>query len=347
MPATRAEYVAYGFPDWVAAWAAAGVIGGAYGVDLFFVLSSYLITELLLRENRARGSIDVKAFYIRRALRIWPLYYLFVIFAAFIFPLVATNERFTTPYVLAFLFFCGNWACAMYGYPGSVANHLWSVSIEEQFYIVWPVVLSQLKVFAIRYLAPAMIVIATLTRIYLAYSGAKHPGVWCNTFARLDPIATGAILALSSNWLMCRLTPLRRVFLLPAGMLIMLVMSRLDTYSGYLSILGYPMVSLGAALILLSFLGLKTGNSAGARLLAYLGHISYGLYVYHVLAIRIARKLHLSFGLHFAVSLVVCIMLAWLSYRWFESPFLRLKTRFTHMPSGAPTEAEREAGSTA
>ena len=62
LPATRAEYVAYGIPDWLAAWAAAGVIGGAYGVDLFFVLSSYLITELLLRENRARGRIDIMAF---------------------------------------------------------------------------------------------------------------------------------------------------------------------------------------------------------------------------------------------------------------------------------------------
>jgi peptidoglycan/LPS O-acetylase OafA/YrhL len=341
LPLSADVYQSHGMPRWLSEYLVAAVGGGAYGVDLFFVLSSYLITELLLRENRARGGIDVRAFYIRRILRIWPLYYLFVLFAAFVVPLISQNDRLPTPYILGFLLFSGNWICATRGYPPSVANPLWSVSIEEQFYIAWPLILSRLKVAAIWYLAPAMIVVATITRVFLARAHVPHPGIWCNTLARLDPIATGAILALVADRITSHLNLPRRALLLLAGLLIALVMSRLNTFLGYRSLFGYPMVSLGSALLLLSFLGLKARPCLAASALAYLGRISYGLYVFHVLAIKLVHKFHLPFMLHFSLSLLACIAIAWASYRWLESPFLRLKARFTYVPSGAAAASRR------
>ena len=110
---------------------------GALGVDLFFALSAYLITGLLLRERRSSGAIDVRAFYVRRILRIWPLYYftlLILVPAMSILP----GERMPWRHFLAFGLFSGNWACAAWGYPPSSFSLLWSVSIEEQFYLAWP-----------------------------------------------------------------------------------------------------------------------------------------------------------------------------------------------------------------
>ena len=107
---------------------------GAFGVSLFFVLSSYLITELLLREKDLIGGLDVKSFYIRRILRIWPLYFAFLALAValrWIFP----GQHVTWRAGLWFSLLAGNWYIVFHGFPSSVIFPLWSVSIEEQFYI--------------------------------------------------------------------------------------------------------------------------------------------------------------------------------------------------------------------
>lgn len=335
LPLDRKVYLSHGAPRPAAMLLAAAGRAGAFGVDLFFLLSSYLITELLVREDRARGGIDVKSFYVRRILRIWPLYYAFMLFTIFVVPKLGIDSPLPTSYIFGFLLFCGNWICALYGYPGSVANVFWSVSIEEQFYISWPLILSKLKVAAIWYLAPIMFVIATATRVYLASQHVQHPAIWCNTFARLDPIAMGGLLALVGDRIMARLTVRRRVLLASGGLVIMLAMGLLNTYSGYQAIFGYPLVSLAAAMLLLSFLGLPSSTSKVALAMAYLGRISYGLYVFHVIVILLVHKLHLPLPAGFLLSLFACIAVSWASYRWLESPFLKLKARFTHVPSGA------------
>ncbi len=335
LPLDPRMYLSRGVPRPAAAILVGAGRAGAFGVDLFFVLSSYLITELLIREDRARGGIDVRSFYVRRILRIWPLYYLFVLFTIFVVPKMGIDTPLPAPYIAGFLLFVGNWVCAANGYPGSVANVLWSVSIEEQFYISWPLILSRLKVAAIWYLAPVMFVVATATRIYLAQKHVTHPAMWCNTLARLDPIAAGAMIALVSDRIMPRLTTLRRVLLASGALLIMLVMGVLNTYAGYQAIFGYPLVSLAAVMLLLSFLGLRSSASSAAMAMAYLGRISYGLYVFHMLVIALVHKLHAPIPARFLLSLFGCIAVSWASYRWLESPFLKLKARFTHVPSGA------------
>src|SRR5690349_20349803 len=115
--------------------------GGSWGVDLFFALSSYLITTLLLREREELGCLDIGSFYLRRALRIWPLYFVFLFG---LLPLIRgyfPGDQMSGKYLVAFALFAGNWACTLWGYPHSIAGQLWSVSIEEQFYLTWPLVL--------------------------------------------------------------------------------------------------------------------------------------------------------------------------------------------------------------
>src|SRR5438045_4760557 len=116
-------------------------VGGAFGVDLFFTLSSFLITTLLLRESSVCGALDVTAFYLRRVLRILPLYFGFLLAATTLARSLVPDENLPLKYVVAFALLCGNWACVLWGYPHSVATPLWSVSIEEQFYLCWPLIM--------------------------------------------------------------------------------------------------------------------------------------------------------------------------------------------------------------
>src|SRR5215471_1369228 len=139
-PNEAPDYAAYLRPD-LADWPASVARAGALGVDLFFALSSYLITELLLRESELSGTLDVKSFYTRRILRIWPLYFFFLAVSAFVTPRIIAGDQLSVPYLLLFVFLLGNWACALRGFPSSTAAPLWSVSMEEQFYLAWPLIL--------------------------------------------------------------------------------------------------------------------------------------------------------------------------------------------------------------
>jgi peptidoglycan/LPS O-acetylase OafA/YrhL len=109
---------------------------GSFGVDLFFVLSAFLITELLLREKETTGSLNVPAFYVRRILRIWPLYFFFLGIVA-VLHLFDPSQQFGWRYLISFGLLSGNWAIVLFGVPASVANILWSVCMEEQFYRIF------------------------------------------------------------------------------------------------------------------------------------------------------------------------------------------------------------------
>jgi peptidoglycan/LPS O-acetylase OafA/YrhL len=110
---------------------------GTFGVDLFFTLSAFLITELLVQEKERLGKIDVLAFYARRILRIWPLYFVFLA-GAFVV------VRFSWLYLATCALFIGNFGFYWWGPPSLILSSLWSISVEEQFYIAWPLILRRL-----------------------------------------------------------------------------------------------------------------------------------------------------------------------------------------------------------
>lgn len=182
---------------------------GAFGVDLFFTLSSFLITTLLLRESSVCGALDVTAFYLRRVLRILPLYFGFLLAATTLARSLVPDENLPLKYVVAFALLCGNWACVLWGYPHSVASPLWSVSIEEQFYLCWPLIMRR-WVHRLTMVAVGLVVVSFVTRLCLVLHGAVHPQIWCNTLARLDPIACGALLAVRQDKRKITLSPRAR-----------------------------------------------------------------------------------------------------------------------------------------
>ena len=338
LPRDASLYLNSGLSPTLTEWLLSTKEAGAFGLDLFFALSSYLITELLLREHAQRGSFSVSAFYVRRALRIWPLCFTFLALTVFVIPNLLPAERFGTMYIASFVLFFGNWVCATYGLPFSVASPLWSISVEEQFYIGWPLLLRFCGINRLKQLAFTMLLAAVLTRIGLAIYGVEHPGVWCNTIARLDPIALGALLAFTLNGRAPRISGALRVGLCLLAGATWLLTARYLSHDGPTSIATYALSGFASLVLLVAVLRSEAQllRVPPFSWLVYLGRISYGLYVFHLFALALMAQvlvlpvleIPLNFELRFVLSLLLTVALASVSYKVLERPFLKLKDRF-------------------
>jgi peptidoglycan/LPS O-acetylase OafA/YrhL len=320
-------------------------ISGALGVCLFFLLSAYLITELLEREKKQSGAIHLRAFYIRRGLRIWPLYFTVLIFD-YLLQRHLNPGVFTSSRLLAFFLVAGNWYVAHHGPTETISTPLWSISVEEQFYILWPSarkylhrpgsVLFSLAMFAIAYLAIA----------YLCRVGSDVTNtIWVNSFVQFQFFSSGALLALALRGRAPKFHPLVRVILFLAGLTILgAAQCIFQVKEGpalgafHLVAPGYLCANIGCVLLFFSFLG--EARLGKLRPLVYLGKISFGLYVFHWMMLRISIHTlqHLlsshqiartmANALEVALAFVLTVLLASISYRFFESPILRYKKRF-------------------
>lgn len=325
---------------------------GSWGVDLFFVLSAYLITELLRREKEATGKVHIGSFYARRILRIWPLYFL-AIGIGYLAQFVWRSQHLPTNYILCFLLLGGNWICALHGIPSTVIGPLWSVSIEEQFYLSWPWVVRNLELRWIRNVALLLLIIPTITRVYLGTHHYPPIMFWCNTFARLDPILAGILLSIGLKGRTFKLSYGTRVLLFTMALVGLVWANKtfslegLETITLRNSVLGYPLAGLLVSGIFVSVMGAPEAGMRWTYLpfLTYLGRISYGLYVFHRLCYVIAES---AFGVtkgpahYFVIVLTgfcLTLALAATSYRFYERPFLRLKERFTYILSNRADHA--------
>jgi peptidoglycan/LPS O-acetylase OafA/YrhL len=340
-PRTMDFYNVAGYPHWLSSLLISIFGAGAYGVDLFFALSAYLITSLLLRERAATGVLDLRSFYVRRILRIWPLYLAFVAFAA-IMAKVLPGQILPMRYVVGYSLLAGNWIYVFYGLPASFATPLWTVSIEEQFYLTWPLALRKASMRAMAAMAGGLLVVANAWRVWLAVTAAPVERIEYNTFTRLDPIAFGILIALLGHKLPS-FTRLQRVVLLCGGVATWVavyaftVTSPMLKFTTWQMAVGHPFTAMASAAVLLSVLGSQHGFLRNTTLL-YLGKISYGLYVLHEFAHFCAIHLvpaSTPAGVvgQSLVGLALTVALAAASYRWLESPFLRLKERFAHVQS--------------
>jgi peptidoglycan/LPS O-acetylase OafA/YrhL len=327
-------------PRWAAEILVSIAYAGSYGVDLFFVLSAYLITELLVREKEERGALDVKSFYIRRILRIWPLYYFFVPLAAII-PFCNPQHAFGLRFVVPFLCLAGNWSLVAFGWPESVAIPLWSVSVEEQFYLLWPPIVARLSRRGIIRAAVVMIVLANLARFCVLLLHGSAPQLWGNTFAHLDSMAAGILLAVLlsgrapgiGHWMRAGLVVCALLGLAARAHFVEILPR--DAIGWGETLLGWPVVAASCTAMVVASIGLNVQ----VRPLRYLGKISYGLYVYHLLCIKIVEKLLCNesgfwhMALRFVLSLGITILISSASYAILEKPFLNLKRKFTYVSS--------------
>ena len=327
---------------------------GWMGVDMFFVISGFLITSILLHEHRATGGISLRRFYARRILRIWPAYYLLVGLTLAFASLVTAAHW--TPY--------WQWSRMALGTIQWPATYLtnayagfhrtencailvsWSLSLEEQFYLLWPLLLF-LDVRRAWKLAVAAILVVTAWRTWLTFHLAPGVDAMRRLFyapdTRLDVILYGALLAYLlfdeeraasiGKFVNRAVTPV----VLAAALVFAVYIN--NRWSGHLgNSLGY---SVSALVMAAGIAWIQTSRPAWIlrilehRSLVFCGRISYGMYLFH--GIVLALLLH-EFGRPtspvaetlFGLGVVGgTVFVAFLSYRYFESRFLRMKKRYS------------------
>lgn len=324
---------------------------GWTGVDLFFVLSGFLITGILAdaRDTPHR----FRTFYVRRGLRILPLYYGFVLLLFVVPPLVGARAYTTAPAdQLPYWLFLQNYRPLGNG-ALDFAGHLWSLAIEEQFYLVWPLVVFTLSRRNVLRVCAACLLGALAYRVAGMLAGTNLHTVYFLTPGRIDGLALGGAIALMARGA-GGLARLRRMApaVLAASIAVLagaaLHPSGFDPGGAYMVSVGYSALAFffGALLVL----ALDAGTSPLPRLLSggglrFFGRYSYGLYVLHVPLIALGRMAGVSPdrfagtrwempGLLGYVALMAgaSILVALASWRLYEKPFLDLKSRFTPRP---------------
>lgn len=308
--------------------------GGWMGVDLFFVLSGFLITRILHNsKDRPRYYRD---FYIRRALRIFPANYLLMGIVLFVLPMVSSfPELMRVKHdELWYLFYGANIIIGLGGWQLSLLNITWSLAIEEQFYMAWPTLVRWLSTGRMKALCVGIIAGAPLARAILY----PHIGwTWCYvaTPLRADAFAWGALIALGGTEVF------RRYAWLMLGIATAIIVPALATGNFmreqyWVSAVGYSLTSMGAAAGL--WLTIQARRSIFATpILRHIGKVSYGLYLLHLLvAVAVSRffegRTLLGSYVFMLITATLAVGVATLSFRYFESPLLRLKDRFSYVP---------------
>jgi peptidoglycan/LPS O-acetylase OafA/YrhL len=321
---------------------------GNFGVCIFFLLSSYLITELLRRERLETNATHLRSFYMRRVLRIWPLY--FAVLAIFIVGgMMWTSMRIEPARVLAYTLLVGNWYMVLYPLTSGPLRHLWSISVEEQFYITWPFLIKVGGMRSIQIASLAMLPASYLTIFFASvYGNHLDVTVWLNSVVQFQFFAFGALLAIYLSGGTPNFSWRSRAAMLLSGMALWLVASGVFgikragfTPHPAAMCAGYASAAIGSVLIFLAVLGVASGRLPGS--LVYLGKISYGLYVFHEMGMSLSHLLRRAAGLeshtpalfllNVVLSLAFTILLAALSYKYLETPFLQWKKRFTLVES--------------
>lgn len=332
---------------------------GWVGVDLFFVLSGFLITGVLLEarsdEHRFRN------FYVRRLLRLSPVYYstllvLFVVLPLLLNPIPAELKA-LLPHQGWFWTYTVNVFQTIYRAQRVDGlfhtNHLWSLSVEEQFYLIWPIVVWKLRPRTLAWFAVGAALVAPILRVAVALT---HRDMWlayAMTPSRMDALAIGACIAvlakdergsqiLRSSWRWVGFVALAGVAA------IVMIRGRYIFPDPIVFTIGYSLNALASAALIVGALQLTRERTMRLllqplqwRWLRFVGTVSYSAYVYHFLLLRLAEPVRLRFvalppilGSNVPAELgwvllmsAVSIVMAAASYRWLELPFLRLKTR--------------------
>ena len=337
---------------WPSRWGTSAAVEGlgAEGVSLFFVLSGYLITYLLLAEEQRTGTIAVTKFYVRRVLRIWPLYFAVVLAALFLWPALpwttlpghpgAEIRAHLGTKLLLYATFSAGLVTPLFGLVPH-ASQTWSIGTEEQFYALWPVLVRSVR----RHRLALMVAVTVGVVAVRALAGRSLADAWPGipyvraflSAFQVDRMGLGGALAV----LLFHQHRVLRVLLHPAlgWVTIACIAQFWATGESALHLHRWFYAPLYALLILNVSAG-RIRVPLESRVLTYLGDISYGLYMLHSVAILVtlhtAAALDLrSDWLVYPLAMGLTIGLAAASRQWLEEPFLRWKHAFTVVPSGA------------
>ncbi|HTA63106.1 MAG TPA: acyltransferase [Bacteroidia bacterium] len=309
-------------------------VTGGIGVQIFFVISGFLITYLMIGEEKISGRVNLFFFYLRRVLRIWPLYYLIIILGIFVLPYIDSSFVFSGNTLMNLLFLNNIFSK---GTPSNV-NITWSVAIEEQFYLFWPLLFILFRNNK-KLLSFCCVVLVIQTSIY---ASENHNGleVYFSTFGNLKYLMTGCWGAFFYSNYKDRIS--KSYLLKPSSFYLICFLALFLLASSTLSI-SYNFLSNWLLVVFYLYLVIysvdkSTGKSRSV--FSFLGKYTYGMYLYHPIILSFAYitvgKLGLDYEKGDLIKLIVAmttllatIGLSILSYEFFEKPILKFKNKIS------------------
>jgi peptidoglycan/LPS O-acetylase OafA/YrhL len=308
---------------------------GYHGVTLFFAISGFLITTLLLREKERNGTISLLGFYIRRSLRIFPLYYLVLIFYCISTLIFEGSSRYGASFFLNlkfYLTYSSNWFVSLSD-NRAIFYFAWSLATEEQFYVLWPSIERFLKGRYAALVAVLMIVVSQAAQYIMTSTGTPAPFPLIVASSISTAICLGVLMAHALNDERIY-SVVSRIFgrrWSAAAALVACV--AILCFAPYLGLAERILIPLSFALLVGSCVIREDNCLAGIlslKPLDWIGTISYGVYLLHMLSANLVKRIMPIIGLegplpYFILTSTVAVCAATVSYLFYESRFLRLK----------------------
>ncbi|MFT6310274.1 MAG: peptidoglycan/LPS O-acetylase OafA/YrhL [Porticoccus sp.] len=310
---------------------------GHHGVTLFFIISGFLITSLLIREKRRNRTIFLGKFYIRRALRIFPVYYGVIFIYSLLVYVIERDSQYGQSFfnnLIYFITYTSNYFVSLNG-DRVIFYFAWSLAAEEQFYMLWPAIE--------KWLSDSMAILCALLLILLSLLASNHliplteQGMVTLILENIAiPICVGVLLAHAMD----HQTSFKKMFHLIENKLSFVIFSLISLilicYTNELLIVSYVALALALASAIISN-NHSLNRILNSRFFVEIGTVSYGIYLFHMLALNLSRKLLpsqdnftdliLYEASLFMLTSLIAFLVAKLSFRYFESYFLALKDR--------------------
>lgn len=313
-------------------------VPAGFGVLVFFVISGFVITTLLLREQDRNGTISLRRFYARRTLRILPAFYVYWVLVTVLW---WPNGRLPWAQALSALLFASNYYQGLHGYPEGVYSHLWSVAVEAQFYLLWPALFLLFGGTRKRLFVSAVAAIAAIWICRVALHAAAVPAAYIYTAleTRMDHPLVGCALAIAVHekyfgrfW-----TSVTHPGRYVVTLLLLSASVVVGNYQGvgYRNLVGFALDPLLIAILIVQLIARQTIVTAvlNSKPMVFLGTISYSTYLYQQVVLFPTREALQSMGAPLAIaftgSVTAVLAVASLSYLFVEAPLLSMRRGFS------------------
>lgn len=293
---------------------------GGLGVDIFFVISGYLITSILLKEYRQKGRIDLAGFYIKRLLRLYPALILMILVCVPVYYLLNGGVKVAMLSFATAITYTANVVMTLFDMPGIGAiSHTWSLAMEEQYYMVWPLLFGLSYGRLSRVGMVVFLTVMTMASLAGWYLFGKSTPF--NPLLKLGGLAVGSLFAIETE----RLEKISR-FMVGPGLLAISMAILGETFGVLQRNVTLPIVTIASPFVVLYLAKQKSGVIAKVFAndhLAFVGVLSYSFYLWHYPVLFIMKRADLPGWIHFTGGLVMTSIMTLASYYWLELPIQR------------------------